>query len=98
MLTAARDSSSSTNPQGQAQAGNLPTTKIWEYLMANPSVHDLVPIWLAIGVVSSVLTGTVAGVLGWLGGEHVAAAVLTGGAAFGGALTLWVLVIRLLCR
>jgi hypothetical protein len=38
--------------------------------------------------------GTGAGVLGWLSGQVVAAAILTGGVAFGGVATLTIMIIK----
>ena len=58
----------------------------------------LVPVWFAIGLIFALFVGTCAGVLGWLGGQDVPAAVLTGGMSFGGTVTLVALVINLLCK
>lgn len=63
-----------------------------------PLDDRLVPIWFAIGLVFALLVGTCAGILGWLSGQDVAAALLTGGMAFGGTVTLVALVINLLCK
>ena len=64
-----------------------------------PQLDDrLVPVWFAIGVVFALFVGACAGALGWLSGQGVAAATLTGGASFGGTVTLVTLVIHLLCR
>ncbi len=61
--------------------------------------HDqFLGVWVAISFLLSFVLGIGAGVLGWLGGQAPALAVLTGGMAFGGALTLALLVIRLLRR
>lgn len=40
---------------------------------------DLVPIWLAIGLVFALFVGAGAGVLAWLSGDKVPAAILKGG-------------------
>jgi hypothetical protein len=56
----------------------------------------LVPVWFAIGLIFALLVGTCAGVLGWLSGQDVPSAVLTGGMSFGGTVTLVALVINLL--
>jgi hypothetical protein len=53
-------------------------------------------LWLALGLVFALFVGTSAGVLGWLSGQGVAAAVLTGGASFGATVTLVVLVVGLM--
>jgi hypothetical protein len=52
--------------------------------------HDLAlrAIWLAIAVLTAILTGTGAGVLTRLAGVHTAKAVIAGGTAFGGTLLL----------
>ncbi|WP_459709417.1 hypothetical protein [Actinophytocola sp. KF-1] len=50
--------------------------------------------WLAFAMIVALFVGTAAGVLGWLSGQSPAAAVLTGGVAFGGTLTLAIVVIR----
>src|SRR5437773_567377 len=41
-------------------------------------------LWVAVGFVLAVVVGGASGVLGWLGGQRPAIAVLTGGGAFGG--------------
>lgn len=61
-----------------------------------PVEDRLLPVWFALGLVFALFVGTGAGVLGWLGGQGVATAVLTGGAACGATITLVVLVIKLL--
>jgi hypothetical protein len=61
-----------------------------------PVQDRLLPVWLALGLVFALFVGTGAGVLAWLSGQSVAGAVLTGGAACGGTITLVVLIIRLL--
>lgn len=58
----------------------------------------LVPVWLAIGLIFALLVGVCAGTLVRLSGQQVPAALLTGGAAFGGTLTLVTLIIGLLHR
>jgi hypothetical protein len=63
-----------------------------------PAQDRLLPVWLALGLVLALFVGTGAGVLAWLSGQVVAAAVLTGGVAFGGTATLAVLIITLLRR
>jgi hypothetical protein len=67
------------------------------YAQLGSPVIELVPVWFAIGLVFAVFVGTGAGILGWQSGQKPAAAVLTGGKAFAGILTLIVLVISLLC-
>ena len=57
---------------------------------------SLLPVWFALGLLFALFIGTAAGVLGWLGGQSVAVAVLTGGMCLGGTVTLVVLVINLL--
>jgi cellulose synthase/poly-beta-1,6-N-acetylglucosamine synthase-like glycosyltransferase len=53
-------------------------------------------LWLALGLIFALFVGTCAGILAWLSGQGVAAAVLTGGASFGATVTLVVLVIGLM--
>lgn len=52
------------------------------------------PVWIALALVLALFVGTAAGVLGWLSGQVVAAAILTGGVAFGGAATLALLIFK----
>jgi hypothetical protein len=51
-------------------------------------------VWIALALLLSLFLGTAAGVLGWLSGQVVAAAILTGGVAFGGAATLTLLILN----
>jgi hypothetical protein len=53
-------------------------------------------LWFALGLLFALFPATGAGVLAWLSGQSVAAAVLTGVMTFGGTVTLVVLVIGLL--
>lgn len=65
---------------------------------AQPPRDPLTAVWFALGLLVALLAGVAAGVLGRLGGEHLALAVLTGFGAFGGTVTLVVLVISLFKR
>jgi hypothetical protein len=58
---------------------------------------QVVVLALAMGLVSlaSALIGIVAGMLVWVGGAEIADALMRGGAAFSGALTLGLVVIGL---
>lgn len=60
-----------------------------------PSTGQLIFVWLAIGVVLALLVGIAAGVLAKLGGDKVPVAILKGGGAFAGTLTLVILTISL---
>ena len=51
-------------------------------------------LWVALGLVLALVVGTVAGVLDWLSGQAVAAAILTGGVTFGGAVALALSIFR----
>ncbi|GAB1509825.1 hypothetical protein JCM33774_18660 [Actinophytocola sp. KF-1] len=62
--------------------------------MSQPRRDPLRAVWLAFAMIVALFVGTAAGVLGWLSGQSPAAAVLTGGVAFGGTLTLAIVVIR----
>lgn len=57
---------------------------------------SLVPVWVGIAVVAAALVAVAAGVLSWLKNRDTPAAVLTGGAAFGAALTLGLLLVNTL--
>jgi hypothetical protein len=63
-----------------------------------PPKDPFLAVWFALGLLFALIVGVVAGVLGRLGGDGLATAVLTGGGAFGGTLTLVVLVIKLFKR
>lgn len=51
-------------------------------------------LWIALAALTALVIGAAAGVLGWLSGQTIAGAVLTGGVALGGTLTLAVLIIN----
>lgn len=61
-----------------------------------PAGGRLVPVWLAIGIVFAFFIGTGAGVLAWLSGDKIPAAILKGGGAFVATVTLAILMIGLL--
>lgn len=63
-----------------------------------PAKDPLLAVWFALGLIFAVFVGTAAGILGWLSGEKVAAAVLAGFGACGVTITLVVLVIKLFRR
>jgi hypothetical protein len=63
-----------------------------------PPKDPLLAVWFALGLIFALFVGTAAGLLGRLGGENIAAAVLTGFGAFGGTTTLVLLVINLFRR
>ena len=63
-----------------------------------PAKDELVAVWFALGLLFALFVGTAAGILWWRSGQSVAAAALTGGASFGGTVSLVVLVIKLLRR
>lgn len=62
------------------------------------SARRLVPVWTALSVTTALPIGVGAGILDWLGGQAVPVAILTGGLAFGGSVTLAILIINTLCR
>jgi hypothetical protein len=55
----------------------------------------LVPVWLAIGTIFALIVGAGAGVLAWLGGDKVPAAILKAGGAFVATITVVILIIGL---
>lgn len=59
-----------------------------------PDPRAIDPVWIALTLVLALFMGTGAGVLGWLSGQVVAAAILTGGVAFGGVATLTIMIIK----
>jgi hypothetical protein len=60
-----------------------------------PPKDPFVAVWFALGLLFALIVGVAAGALSRLGGDNLSTAVLTGGGAFGGTLTLVVLVIKL---
>jgi len=65
---------------------------------AQPQKDPLVAVWFALGLILALIVSTAAGLVAWLGGRNIAAAVLTGFGAFGGTATLVVLAINLFRR
>ena len=57
------------------------------------TTNSFVAIWVAISVVAAALVGVGTGVLWWLAGKVVAEAVVLGFVAFGGTLTLALLLL-----
>ena len=57
--------------------------------------NELIAVWFAVGLIFALFIGAGAGVLAWMGKQPVATAILTGFAAFGGTVTLAILVINL---
>jgi len=60
-----------------------------------PTGNQLLPVWLAIGIVLALLVGAGAGILSWLSDGKVPAAVLKAGGAFAATLTLVILIVGL---
>lgn len=61
-----------------------------------PDPRTTDPVWVALALLLALFLGTAAGFLGWLSGQVVAAAILTGGVAFGGVATLAIVIIKAL--
>ena len=57
--------------------------------------NRLIGLWVAVAVLLGLFVGAAAGVIAWSGG-HPAAAMLVGGGACGGTITLCVLIINTL--
>ncbi|MEU6240845.1 hypothetical protein [Streptomyces sp. NPDC047024] len=60
--------------------------------------HRLTGLWVAVSVLFGLFIGAVAALLKWSDSHAVAAALLTGGTACGGAITLALVVINTLRR
>jgi len=58
--------------------------------------NQLIGLWVAVAVMFGLFVGTAAGVIAWSAGHHAAAAMLAGGAACGGTITLCLLMINTL--
>jgi hypothetical protein len=56
---------------------------------------DLTAVWLALGLVLSIVIGAFAGVLSWLSDHDVPGAVIKGGGAFAGTVALVILIITI---
>lgn len=58
--------------------------------------NRLIGLWVAVAVLLGLFVGATAGLIAWSGGHHAPSAMLTGGGACGGTITLCVLVINTL--
>jgi hypothetical protein len=58
--------------------------------------NRLIGLWVAVAVMFGLFVGAASGVIAWSGGHRAAAAMLAGGAACGGTITLFLLVINTL--
>lgn len=63
-----------------------------------PNGDRLKAVWIAIGIVLALLVGESAGILAWLGGNKIPAAILEGGGAFIATITVVVLIVGLFPR
>jgi hypothetical protein len=52
--------------------------------------YGTLAVWVALGIVFGLFVGTAAGLLTWVDGSSPAAAIMFGGAAFTGAVVLFV--------
>ena len=55
----------------------------------DPNINTL---WVALCIILALIVGVAAGILAWLGGQHPPAAILIGGGAFGGTVTLTLMI------
>lgn len=53
-------------------------------------------LWVALCMIFALLVGIAAGILAWLGGEHPPGAILVGGGAFGGTITVALMIFNAL--
>jgi hypothetical protein len=58
--------------------------------------NGLIGLWIAVVVLLGLFVGAGAGVLAWSERHRVAAAVLTGGGAFGATVTLGIMILNAL--
>jgi hypothetical protein len=63
--------------------------------MATPD-SSIKALWVALCVILALLVGITAGILAWLGGQHPPAAILVGGGAFGGTITVTLMIMNAL--
>jgi len=76
----------------------VPTIKIYKSQSedrGDKMTGSQLPVWVAISAIFAILSGTAAGTLAWIGGDKVSVAILKGGAAFVGVLTVAVSIISL---
>jgi len=57
-----------------------------------PHDSSINALWVAFALLFAIIVGVSAGFLGWRGGQHPTIAILTGGAAFSGAVMLQLLI------
>lgn len=58
--------------------------------------NQLIGLWVAVAMMFGLFVGAAAGVIAWSGGHHAATAMLAGGTACGGTITLCLLIINTL--
>jgi hypothetical protein len=63
-------------------------------MQSSTSPQGADPLWVALSLLLALFIATAAGVLGWLSGQPVAAAILTGGVAFTLTATLAILILN----
>ena len=72
---------------------------MWGRIAERTKVNNdnrLMGLWVAVAVLFGLFVGAGAGVIAWSGGDHATAAMLVGGGACGGTITLCVLIINTL--
>jgi hypothetical protein len=82
-------------PGGLAGSGRPAWDRITERIKVNND-NRLIGLWVAVAVLLGLFVGAAAGLIAWSGGHHAASAMLAGGGACGGTITLCVLVINTL--
>jgi hypothetical protein len=71
----------------------------WGWISERIKVNNdnrLIGLWVAVAVLLGLFVGAAAAVIAWSDGHHAAAAMLAGGDACGGTITLCVLIINTL--
>jgi hypothetical protein len=53
-------------------------------------------LWVALCIMFALLVGVAGGILAWLGGQHPPGAILIGGGAFGGTVTVALMIMNVL--
>lgn len=86
-------------PRGRRLARRGSGRPTWDRITERIKVNNdnrLIGLWVAVAVLLGLFAGAAAGLIAWSGGHHAASAMLAGGGACGGTITLCVLVINTL--